>query len=198
MTSARTASSAVRSSKAVNCSVLTSYERSESQSAAVMMSMNPMLCDDWLARAMKESCLVSSIHTSNKAAGITVEQLARNWKIPLERDKRTLSVTTQRGIKVRPTTMMQRFKTNDRMLRYNRLNTNMFTDTMASGTLSRRHSVCEHVGIEAIIPQHPVVRLKSLHHRGWPNFDTPLCCDRQRPLGSKLENICHQFNTFIP
>jgi hypothetical protein len=120
--------------------VISRYEHEASQSAAVIASVNLILCNDWLARPMKESCYTRTVHTSERSNGITAEQLARNWNIPLERAKRTLAVTTQRGVKTRPTTITRRFKTNDRMLRYNRLNTNMFTDTIESGTMSRKQN----------------------------------------------------------
>jgi hypothetical protein len=74
---------------------------------------------------------------------MSAETLAKNWGIPLERAKRTLAVTTQRGLRIRPSMLSmltQRFKTNDRTLRYRRLNTVMFTDTLEAGTLSRRQN----------------------------------------------------------
>jgi hypothetical protein len=63
---------------------------------------------------------------------MSAETLTKNWGMPLERAKRTLAVTTQRGLRNRPSMLTQRFKTNDRMLRYRRLNTVMFTDTLCS------------------------------------------------------------------
>jgi Reverse transcriptase (RNA-dependent DNA polymerase) len=136
-------SSCIRRVEVTERSATSIYEHEASQSAAILSEINPLLCDDWLAQALRETrntSNVSSIHTSEKFHGITAETLARNWSIPLERAKRTLTVTTQKGIKARPTEMTRRFKTNDRMLRYNRLATNMFTDTMQSGTLSRRQN----------------------------------------------------------
>jgi hypothetical protein len=116
------------------------YEHEASQSSAISASINPMMCDDWLANALQEHCCVSTLQTTTKSIGISADTLAKNWNIPLERAERTLQVTTQRGIKSRPTIMTQRFKTNDRMLRYQRLGVNMFTDTMEAGTLSKRQN----------------------------------------------------------
>jgi hypothetical protein len=131
---------AIRRLDAVDRQVMSWYEHEVSQTAAVIAGVNLMYCDAWLATTMKEQCCVQSIHTSGGDTGITAQELARNWNIPLERAKRTLAVTTQRGIKTRPTTLTRRFKTNDRMLRYNRLNADMFTDTLESGTTSRRQN----------------------------------------------------------
>ena len=51
--------------------------------------------------------------------------------------KKTLKVTTQRGIKTALyPTLDRRFKKNDKMLRYSRLNTNMYTDTMFASKFS--------------------------------------------------------------
>jgi hypothetical protein len=116
------------------------YEHEASQSSAIIASIDPIMCDDWLANALQEHCCVSTLQTTTKSIGISAETLARNWNIPLERAKRTLQVTTQRGIKSRPTVMTQRFKTNVRMLRYQRLAVDMFTDTMEVGTLSKRQN----------------------------------------------------------
>jgi hypothetical protein len=59
------------------------YEHEASQSSAIIASINPMICDDWLASALQEYCCVSTIQTSTKFKGITAERLARNWNIPL-------------------------------------------------------------------------------------------------------------------
>lgn len=91
------------------------------------------LLPDTLCDAMKEHCHVSTIYApkARTAVGITAEQLAHNWKIPLARARQTIEVTTQRGIRTRPYDIVRRFKTNDRLLRYNRLPVTMYTDTIA-------------------------------------------------------------------
>ena len=65
--------------------------------------------------------------------------LAKRWNIPLDRAKTTVLATTQRGVRhvINPS-IMRRFPTNDRMLRYNRLTYTLFTDTLLSGTASQR------------------------------------------------------------
>ena len=132
--------STIRRLNVAGLNAISIYEHEASQSSAIMASISSIYCDDLLARSMREKCNVSAFASKSKSHGLSAETLARNWNIPVERAKRTLTVTTQRGIRSRPDVLTRRFKTNDRMLRYNRLNTNMFTDTMEAGTLSRRQN----------------------------------------------------------
>ena len=116
-----------------------SYEPYSADRARIAAISNTLLTDE-LASAMKANCHVSSVYASNTktSGGLTPEQLARNWMIPVGKARRTIEMTTQRGIRTRPDGMVRRFKTNDRMLRYNRLTTTMFTDTLQADSLSRR------------------------------------------------------------
>jgi hypothetical protein len=142
------------------------YEHEASQSASVIASISPVLCDDLLARTMYERCRISAFHTTEGSRSMSAETLAKNWGIPLERAKRTLAVTTQRGLRIRPSMLTQRFKTNDRMLRYRRLNTVMFTDTLEAGTLSRRQN--KYAQVFAVPPNwtkvYSIKRKSDAHH----------------------------------
>ena len=65
--------------------------------------------------------------------------LAKRWNIPLDRAKNTVLATTKRGVRhVTNTSIMRRFPTNERMMRYNRLPHPLFTDTLLAGTASQR------------------------------------------------------------
>ena len=65
--------------------------------------------------------------------------LAKIWNIPIDRAKNTVHATTQRGVQhMANISIMRRFPTNDRMLRYNILPHPMFTDTLLAGTTSQR------------------------------------------------------------
>ena len=56
-------------------------------------------------------------------------------EIGTEIAKKTLKVTSQRGIRtILHPTLDRQFKTNDRMLQYCRLNTDMYTDNMFAST----------------------------------------------------------------
>jgi hypothetical protein len=100
--------------------------------------------DTALADTMRTHCSnVASVYTDNlkTTGGLTAEQLARNWMIPLApKARRTIEMTTQRGIRTRPDGLIRRFMTNDRMLRYNRLALTMFTDTLKADSESYRQN----------------------------------------------------------
>jgi hypothetical protein len=135
----RSTVSAVNRAEVDMTPAISMYEHEVSQGNAILAGISSVYCDDLLAQAMRERRIVSAV-TSGSRTALTPETLAKNWNIPLERAKQTLAVTTQRGIRSRPTVLTRRFKTNDRMLRYNRLDAKMFTDTLEAGTLSRRQN----------------------------------------------------------
>jgi hypothetical protein len=72
--------------------------------------------------------------------GVDSATLDKNWRVGIEAAKRTRLVTTQRRIRrmIHPS-LMKRYKTNDRQLRYRRLSVTMLTDTMYSTICSRQH-----------------------------------------------------------
>jgi hypothetical protein len=89
--------------------------------------------------------IISSINASLsghvrscKTAPIDFMTLTGWWMIALDRAKKTVQWTTQRGVRtcLNPT-LAQRFPTNDRMLRYKRLLHTTFTDILFAGTPSR-------------------------------------------------------------
>ena len=60
--------------------------------------------------------------------------------------KKTLEVTTQRGIRTMlAPTFDRHFKANDKMLRYSSLNTNIYTNTMFASKVSLRVNTCGQV-----------------------------------------------------
>ena len=60
--------------------------------------------------------------------------------------KKTLKVITQRGIRTALYPTLDRcFKTNDKILRYSRLNINMYTDTMFASKISFRQNTCRQI-----------------------------------------------------
>ena len=70
---------------------------------------------------------------------VDAHTLAKRWNIPIDRAKNNIHVTTQRGVQhVANSSIMRRFPTNDRMLRYNILPHPMFTHTLIAGTTSQR------------------------------------------------------------
>jgi hypothetical protein len=70
---------------------------------------------------------------------LTPEILSQKWNIGLEAAKRTLRVTTQKGIKTGADPSIARhWGTNDRPMRYKQLKTDLFTDYMFANTVSTR------------------------------------------------------------
>ena len=61
--------------------------------------------------------------------GVTKEMLASVWRISEDEARRTLEVTTQLNRQSPDSSLSRRAGTNDRMLRYKRLNSMFFTDT---------------------------------------------------------------------
>ena len=64
--------------------------------------------------------------------GVTAAQLSKVWCISEEDAKRTLDVTTQLNKQDADASLARRFGTNDRMLRYRRINSLFYTDTFYS------------------------------------------------------------------
>ena len=80
---------------------------------------------------------IGSITSGVRKPCIQATKLAKNWGIGLEPVTRTIEATTQRGLQtVLHNTLSQRFRTNDRQLRYRRLMHEVFTDTLESPVLS--------------------------------------------------------------
>lgn len=115
------------------------YDRYCPDRARISAISNTLL-PDALGAALRETCTVSTIYApkATSTEGLTAEQLARNWMIPIGRARQTIQVTTQRGIRTRPNHLVRRFKTNDRLLRYNRIGANMYSDTMKANVKSKR------------------------------------------------------------
>lgn len=87
-----------------------------------------------------------NIHSKRKKM-VDAETLAKRWGIPIQRARKTVDVTTQRGVRTTLyPSLSRRYPTNDRMLRYRRLPYPVFSDTMFAGTKSRpRGNKCAQV-----------------------------------------------------
>ena len=122
-----------------------------SQGTCVLSEMSPCLNDDTFIAVMESNvCIdtqtIGQVQSSIKKPGITAEDLVQNWGIGLAAAKRTVQATTQRAIRtVGCPTLSRRFRTNDRQLRYRRIRTDLFTDTMFSTVKSKRGNNCAQV-----------------------------------------------------
>jgi hypothetical protein len=89
--------------------------------------------DEWDLLQSLQQKAISGIATGTKRRGVTAECLAKNWNILIEHVRKTIEATNQHMIRAPAgTKLVSRFQTNDWMLRYRRLYTHMFTDTMES------------------------------------------------------------------
>jgi hypothetical protein len=79
--------------------------------------------------------MVMSVSSTAKKYQVDAPMLAKNWGISLEQAAKTIQVTTQRGLMtVLHPSLSRRFRTNDRQLRYRRLNIELYSDTQESST----------------------------------------------------------------
>jgi len=109
------------------------------QIAAFHQLDHEVLDDSLLYDALMMRCdaTLASVQTQQREWQVGPTSLAQTWGIGLQTAKRTLDVTTQRGIRtVLHPTLSRRFRTNDRQLRYRRLSHDMFTDTMEASIVS--------------------------------------------------------------
>ena len=84
--------------------------------------------------------------TTARRSILSPEKLSKVWNIGLDDAKRAYQATTQRGLKsVLYPDISRRYRTNDKQLRYKRLNTRIFTDTMFANVKSTRGNVCGQV-----------------------------------------------------
>ena len=73
---------------------------------------------------------INAIRTGDVNSAITPENVAKRWMIGVEQAKKTLGVTTQKGVRTIPNPAMRRFKTQMAHLRYPRLNGTFYADIM--------------------------------------------------------------------
>ena len=79
--------------------------------------------------------------------GIDAKHLAKVWRISHKEAERTLEVTSQHSTRTQDPTLSRNYGTNDRMLRYKRINEYFYMDTFFAskkkGKSSRGHTCCQ-------------------------------------------------------
>ena len=81
--------------------------------------------------ALNDKVNLARVGVSKGIHGFTLESLSQKWLISQEEARRTVHHTTQQGIRIIIYPYLSRqFKTNDRALRYNKLQQNVFTYTI--------------------------------------------------------------------
>ena len=81
-------------------------------------------------RILGES-IISGVKSVHRKGRVTAASLAQKLQIPIEMAKKTIQATTQLAVRtVNEPSLTRKFSSNDRMLRYSRLATDTFMDTM--------------------------------------------------------------------
>ena len=116
-----------------------------SQVSNCLTEISSTLEPELFVEALNSQNRISSVNSKERQT-MSAAKLANRWNIGLDAAKRTLDRTTQRGIRlVANPSINRRLRTNDRQLRYRRLKTNIFTDTMFSSIKSSRNNNCAQI-----------------------------------------------------
>jgi hypothetical protein len=91
--------------------------------------------------------IMASAIQGRRHQGVKPEHLSKIWRIDIETAKRTLDATSQTSVRTDDPKIAKNYGTNDRMLRYKRINDYFFMDTFfamkTAGKSSRGHSCCQ-------------------------------------------------------
>ena len=116
-------------------------ERSEIEDFCGQNRMN--ICQVDVGVPDPELCVTSGVHTG-KSAGVSPEDLAKIFRIDLQRARRTIDATTQHIKRSKDPTLSRRYSTNDRALRYRHVKEMFFMDTFfatgKAGKTTRGHT----------------------------------------------------------
>ena len=93
-----------------------------------------------------DEIMVSAAHARPRK-GVDASHLSKVWRIDVDTAQRTLDVTTQGSVRRDNPVLSRNYSTNDRMLRYPRINEYFFMDTFFAtkhgGKSSRGHTCCQ-------------------------------------------------------
>ena len=94
-----------------------------------------------------DDTFVSATHAHAPSNDINASHLSKIWRIDHDTAERTLEITTHLARRTTDPKLVRNYNTNDRMLRYKRLNTYFFMDTFFAtskgGKSSRGHTCCQ-------------------------------------------------------
>jgi hypothetical protein len=111
--------------------------------AKTLSSVSTSMDDARFVTSVQNTVVIGSAQSSNHRYKVSPEELAHCWNIGLATAKRTLRVTTQRGVKnIINRALVQRVKPVTSQLRFRHLRTNLYTDTMFSKLKSLRGNTC--------------------------------------------------------
>ena len=114
----------------------------------VSMAMGSMTVDD-AACGVFEARVFSSLSAiaAGRSKGVTAEHLVKIWRIPYDDAARTLEVTTQRIRQDPDSSLSRNARTNDRAVRYRRISSKFFTDTLFATKMAKslRGNTCAQI-----------------------------------------------------
>ena len=140
-------------------------------------------------------------------AGVTPDFLSKIWHVKVDEAKEAIEQSTQLCRRGRNNSLSRHYNTNDRMLRYKRLNSMFFTDTffVHKDGKSTRGNVCAQLfvsdkGYVAIYP----LKRKGDFHKALKLFckdvgvPQKLVCDPSgEQTSNKVRDFCHQVGTTL-
>ena len=98
--------------------------------SSIMIEISPTLKPWSLSSALKGEFGISSVESGKIKYSITENELVERWGIRKEEATATILATTQRLVRsLLESTLNRRYNTNDRMLRYYRIQSDMYMDT---------------------------------------------------------------------
>jgi len=114
---------------------------------------------------------------ASKSKGVKPVDLAKVWRIDEEIARRTIEVTTQLKQQDVDGSMSRNFSTNDRMIRYRRINSHLFTDAffVTKKAKSTRGNTCMQLFVSdegfvyVMLQKHSRCLLRRSEFR-WPCF----------------------------
>ena len=95
----------------------------------VDMQIDAMLSECLDGHIDMDDIMAAAATARRPLSSLTPERLSKIWRISEDDARRTLNTTTQRSVRREDTTIARNYGTNDRMLRYKRLNNYFFMDT---------------------------------------------------------------------
>jgi hypothetical protein len=88
---------------------------------------------------------IAATATGERHSSVTPENLARMWSIGIETAKRTLHVTTQKGVRTAVHPLHRRYRVDHLHLNRRRLNGEWYSDTLFSKVTSLQGNICAQV-----------------------------------------------------
>ena len=154
-----------------------------------------------------DDIMVSATHAENPK-GVSADMLSKIWRIDLESAKRTLDVTSQHLHRSDNPNLSRNYSTNDRMLRYKRINQWFYMDTFfatsKAGTSTRGNSCCQlfvtDKGFLYVVPMKSKGEVPQALKQFAKEIGAPdaFICDHSGEQTSKeVRQFCHKIGTTL-